>query len=73
MQVSYIAGLDSLLSEPPGKPKNTGVGGSQYLLQGTSRSRNQIGVSCIADRRVTQEAHIVSILQQNKLKKKSFP
>ena len=31
-QVSWIAG-DSLLSEPPGKPKNTGVG-SLSLLQG---------------------------------------
>ena len=34
--------------EPPGKPKNTGVG-SLFLLQGeSSQPRNQTGVSCIA-------------------------
>ena len=32
-QVSHIASGDFLPSEPPGKPKNTGVG-SLYLLQG---------------------------------------
>ena len=37
--------VDSLPSEPPGKPKNTGVG-SLYLLQGTSRSKNWARVSC---------------------------
>ena len=39
--------VDSLPCEPPGKPKNTGVG-SQSLLQGSSRPRNRTGVSCIA-------------------------
>ena len=37
----------SLQSEPPGKPKNTGVG-SLSLLQGISGLRNWTGVSCIA-------------------------
>ena len=40
---------DSLLSEPPGKPKNTGVG-SLSLLQGSSCPRNWTGVSCTAYR-----------------------
>ena len=31
--------MDSLPSEPPGKPKNTGVG-SLFLSRGTSQSRN---------------------------------
>ena len=38
---------DSLPTKPPGKPKNTGVG-SLSLLQGSSRPRNQTGVSCTA-------------------------
>ena len=38
---------DSLPAEPPGKPKNTGVG-SLPLLQGSSQPRNRTGVSCIA-------------------------
>ena len=37
---------DSLPSEPPGKPKNTGVG-SLSCFRGSSRPRNQTGVSCI--------------------------
>ena len=37
---------DSLPAEPPGKPKNTGVG-SLPLLQGSSQPRNRTGVSCI--------------------------
>ena len=40
---------DSFLSEPPGKPKNTGVG-SLSLLRGSSWSRNWTRVSCIAGR-----------------------
>ena len=39
--------VDSLTSESPGKPKNTGVG-SLSLLQGIFRPRNLPGVSCIA-------------------------
>ena len=38
---------DSLISEPPGKPKNTGVG-SLSLLQGNFTNKESIGVSCIA-------------------------
>ena len=38
--------VDSLPSEPRGKPKNTGVG-SLSLLQGTSWPRNRARVSCI--------------------------
>ena len=38
---------DSLPSEPPGKPKNTGVG-SLSFLHGTTHPRNQTGASCIA-------------------------
>ena len=38
--------VDSLPSEPPGKPKNTGVG-SLSLLQGDFRPKNQTRVSCI--------------------------
>ena len=37
---------DSLPSEPPGKPKNTGVG--SLFLRGSSRPRNWTRVSCIA-------------------------
>ena len=40
---------DSLPSEPPGKPKNTGVG-SLSLPQRIFLARNQTGVSCIAGR-----------------------
>src|SRR5574337_374883 len=40
---------DSLPIEPTGKPQNIGVG-SLSLLRGTSRPRNQTGVSCIAGR-----------------------
>ena len=39
--------MDSLPSEPKGKPKNTGVGGLS-LLQWSSRPRNPARVSCIA-------------------------
>ena len=38
---------DSLPAEPPGKPKNTAVGGRPFS-RGSSRPRNQIGVFCIA-------------------------
>ena len=38
--------MDSLLSEPPGKPKNTGVDGLS-LLQQSSQPRNRTGVSCV--------------------------
>ena len=38
---------DSLPSEPPGKPKNSRVGGLS-LLQGSSRPRNRTENSCIA-------------------------
>ena len=41
--------VDSLPAEPPGKPKNTGVG-SLAFLQGSSRPQNQTGVSCTAGR-----------------------
>ena len=37
--------VDSLPSEPPGKPKNTGVG---ILSKGSSRPRNRTRLSCIA-------------------------
>ena len=40
---------DSLLSESPGKPKNTGVGGLS-LLQGIFPIQEPNRVSCIADR-----------------------
>ena len=39
--------VDSLLSEPPEKPKKTGVG-SLSFLQGSSQPTGQIQVSCIA-------------------------
>ena len=41
---------DSLLSEPPGKPKNTGMGSLTLLQKGypCARLRDRIGVSCIA-------------------------
>ena len=44
---------DSLPAEPPGKPKNSGVG-SLSLLQGISQPRNRTGVSCIAGRFFTE-------------------
>ena len=40
---------DSLPAEPPGKPKNTGVG-SLSLLQGSSQPRNRTGDSWFAGR-----------------------
>ena len=51
--------VDSLQSQPPGKPKNTGVN-SLSLVQGNFWPRNQTGVSCIAGgfftSRATREA-----------------
>ena len=47
---SPVLQVDSLLSEPPGKPMNTGVG-SLSLLQGTFLTR----VSCIAGGFFTSE------------------
>ena len=47
--------MDSLPSEPPGKPKNTGVG-SLSLCRGSSLLRNWTGVSCIARRFFTSWA-----------------
>ena len=51
---------DSVSSEPPGKPKNTGMG-SLPLLQGIFPTRNSNGVSCIASgfftSWVTRDAH----------------
>ena len=44
---SPVLQTDSLPSETPGKPKNTGVG-SPPLLQGIFQTQNQTGVSCIA-------------------------
>jgi len=45
---------DSFPSEPPGKPKSTGVG-SLTLLQGNCWPRNRTRVSCIAGRFSTTE------------------
>ena len=39
--------VDSLLSEPPGKPKYTAMG-SLSFSRGSSQPRNQTGVTCIA-------------------------
>ena len=47
---------DSLPTEPPGKPKNTGVGSISLILQGISQPRNWTGVSCIAGRLLTSWA-----------------
>ena len=47
--------VDSLPSEPTGKPKNTGVG-SLSLLQGIFSAQHQTRVSYIA-RGATREAH----------------
>ena len=51
---------DSLPSEPPGKPKNTGVG-TYPFSGGSSQPRNQTGVSCIVGEFftnwATREAH----------------
>ena len=48
--------VDSLLTEPLGKPKNIGVGSISLLLQGISQPRNWTGVSCIAGRFLTSWA-----------------
>ena len=52
--------VDSLPTEPPGKPNNTVVG-SLSLLQGSSQPRNQTTVFCIASgfftSWATREAH----------------
>ena len=43
---------DSLLPEPPGKPKNTGVGSLFYpFSRGSFLPRNLTGVSCTAGKR----------------------
>ena len=47
--------VDSLPDEPPGKPKNTRVG-SLSLFRWIFPTRNQTGVSCIADRFFTSWA-----------------
>ena len=56
-QVSRIVGgfstilqVDSLPSEPPGKPKNTGVGSSYPSLKGIFPSWESKRVSCVAGR-----------------------
>ena len=46
-QVSRIAQADSLPAEPQRKPKNTGWV-TYPFTSGSSRPRNQTGVSCIA-------------------------
>ena len=46
---------DSLPTEPPRKPKNTGVG-TYHFSSGSSRPRNQTGVSCITGRFFTSWA-----------------
>ena len=54
-QVAPALQADSLPSEPPGKPKNTGVA-SLSLPQGSFRPRNWTEVSCIAVRFFTSQA-----------------
>ena len=46
---------DSVLSEPPGKPKNTGMGSLSFSRR-TSQPRNWTGVSCNAGRFFTSWA-----------------
>ena len=62
---SHTWQADSLPSEPPGKPKNTGVG-SLSLLQGIFPARNQTAVSCIASvfftSWATREAYYLKIV-----------
>ena len=66
---------DSLPSEPPGKPQNTGMG-NLSLLRGTSQPRNWTGASCIAGGFFNQLSYlgspffvftIVSVLQNKRL------
>ena len=54
-ELNWISALqvDSLPSEPPGKPKNTGVG-SLSILQGSSQPRNWTSIYCIAGRFFTR-------------------
>ena len=52
--------VDSLPAEPQGKPKNTGVGSLYPFSRGSSWSRNQIGISCIAGRFLTNWAIMVA-------------
>ena len=56
--------VGSLPSEPPGEPKNTGVG-SYPFSRGSSQPRNQTGVSCTASgfftSWVTREARTTGI------------
>ena len=54
--------VDSLPSEPQGKPKNTGVGVYPFS-RGSSQPRNQIGISFIAARSFTNWATIVQLIQ----------
>ena len=66
--------VDSLPAEPQGKPKNTGVG-NLSLSSGSSRLRNQTGVSSIAGKFFTNWAireihpppHIESVMLYNPL------
>ena len=61
--------MNSLLSEPPGKPKNTGVG-SLSLLQRSCWPRTWTGVSCIAGQFFTSLA--TRKAQLSKLKTTKF-
>ena len=40
--------VDSSPTEPPGKPKNTGMGVAYPFSRGSSQPTNQTGISCIA-------------------------
>ena len=59
--------IDSLLTKPPGKPMNTGVG-NLSLIQRTIRPRNWTRVSCIAGRFftswATREAHWIDSFKE---------
>ena len=65
---SHALRVDSLLSEPWGKPENTGVVAYPFS-RGSSQPRNWTGVSCIADRFftswATREAQIMAYHSTN--------
>ena len=63
---SPILQVDSLPAEPQGKPKNTGVVVYPFS-SGSSQTRNQTGVSCIAGRFFTNQAIREALMQQGYL------
>ena len=62
---------DSLPAEPPGKPKNTGMG-SLFLLQGIFPTQDRTRVSCIAGRFFTSWATSIFLVYSRSGKRRGI-